>query len=132
MAPKELKILIYFHIHVDVCNTLHNLDLAFGLAGKGDVFSSLVCFCHDAGNVAIYALWEPKTVNPGFRARKTEIPALSIAVVCLTCLDETLNLEYFKTFGKQITLAGLSLGNSNCSDLITIIPVSLLPSVDSD
>ena len=34
-------------------------------------------FCRDAGNVAIYALWEPKkNMNPGFRAKITEIPAL--------------------------------------------------------
>ena len=38
-------------------------------------------FCRDAGNVAIYALWEPKkTMNPGFRAKKTEIPALAQGV----------------------------------------------------
>ena len=39
-------------------------------------------FCRDAGSVAIYALWEPKkTMNPGFRAKKTEIPALTIKLI---------------------------------------------------
>ena len=32
----------------------------------------------DAGNVAIYVLWEPKTVNPGIQAKKVlcSFPAL--------------------------------------------------------
>ena len=40
LAPKERK---HIHIHVDICIIQHNLDLAFELAGKGDVYSSLVC-----------------------------------------------------------------------------------------
>ena len=47
-----------------------------------------------------------------------------ISVVCLTRLDETLKLEYFRIFGKQIAFAGPSPGNGNCSDLITTITVS--------
>ena len=40
-----MNILIHIHTHVDVCIILHNLDLVFGLAGKGDVYyySSFVC-----------------------------------------------------------------------------------------
>ena len=49
-------------------------------------------FCRDAGNVAIYALWEPKkTVNPGFRAKKNRnsSPAsISVKVICLFIFEE--------------------------------------------
>ena len=40
--------------------------------------SAISHFCRDAGIVVISALWEPKTVNPGIRAKKTEIPALML------------------------------------------------------
>ena len=33
-------------------------------------------FFHGARNVAIYAFWEPKKMNLGLRAKKTEFPAL--------------------------------------------------------
>ena len=52
-------------------------------------------FCRDAGNVAIYALWEPKkNMNPGFRAKKTEIPAL--AEVLRRTQEVHQGLEFFR------------------------------------
>ena len=56
----------------------HNLRTSVAIFA---ILSQFTHFCRGARDSVIYAFWEPKkTVNLGFRAKKTEFPAMCTGV----------------------------------------------------